>query len=168
METKKTGDSVSVVVARGENWIEKISLNISVVEYDERPVIGVNFLETKTDDRLNLYLNPRLETILLYFQPPTLSLLPFSKVLSVLYSHPMGDNWYTVANTFFWIWFININLAIFNTLPIYPLDGGRLFEGLLKTLLGDNKKKKVMRIIYASTLAIVFILAMNIVLPYIL
>ncbi len=52
--------------------------------------------------------------------------LPFSSTLAPLYYSPtLGDYWYPVALTLFWIWFINANLALFNAIPLYPLDGGQ-------------------------------------------
>lgn len=54
------------------------------------------------------------------------SVVPFSTELQGLYTSPtLGAAWYPLALTFFWIWFINANLAFFNAIPLYPLDGGQ-------------------------------------------
>lgn len=41
------------------------------------------------------------------------------------------------ATVLFWTGWVNLNLAIFNCLPIYPFDGGRIVYGLLETV-GDR------------------------------
>lgn len=52
--------------------------------------------------------------------------VPFSSTFSPLYTSPvLGNAWAPVALTLFWIFFININLAFFNAIPLYPLDGGQ-------------------------------------------
>ena len=54
------------------------------------------------------------------------TLVPFSATLHSYYSSPiLGAAWDPVALTLFWIFFININLAFFNAIPLYPLDGGQ-------------------------------------------
>jgi membrane-associated protease RseP (regulator of RpoE activity) len=52
--------------------------------------------------------------------------VPFSSTFAPLYTSPiLGGLWAPVALTLFWIFFININLAFFNAIPLYPLDGGQ-------------------------------------------
>lgn len=43
--------------------------------------------------------------------------------------------------------YANILIAIFNLLPIYPLDGGRILKGILYILFGNWKSKKYINII---------------------
>ena len=49
----------------------------------------------------------------------------------------------------------NILIALFNLLPVYPLDGGRILEGMLHITLGREKSKKITYII--SNVAIILI-----------
>lgn len=43
-----------------------------------------------------------------------------------------------VVNTLFWVGFMNANLALFNALPIWPLDGGKVFRIGVEELVGDG------------------------------
>jgi membrane-associated protease RseP (regulator of RpoE activity) len=80
----------------------------------------------------------------------------------------MGPDWHVFANVFFWIWFVNVNVAVFNALPIYPLDGGRMFDISLKSVLGKKiGEKNVSRITYAVTATLVGVLVLIAVVPFI-
>ena len=59
-------------------------------------------------------------------------MVPFSDDLSGFYTSPLGPLTAAVANALFWLFFVNFNLAIFNSLPIYPMDGGQAFESFLR------------------------------------
>jgi membrane-associated protease RseP (regulator of RpoE activity) len=64
--------------------------------------------------------------------PQASSVVPFSSQLAGLYSSStLGAAWYPLALTLFWIWFINVNLAFFNAIPLYPLDGGQALLNFL-------------------------------------
>ncbi len=64
--------------------------------------------------------------------PQAETVVPFSNTLHNLYTSPIvGDAWYPIALTLFWIFFININLAFFNAIPLFPLDGGQAFFNFL-------------------------------------
>ena len=169
-EDKGPSDSVLVTVARGEMWGDRLSVPVNLTEDDEgRPIIGVLLGELLIEQRLKFYQRLSAESFLVYFQPPTLARLPFSESLRSFYAHPIGDNWYVMANIFFWVWFVNVNVAIFNSLPIVPLDGGRAFESLLKYLIGQRANQKVAsRLTIAVTVALVSAIAMMIVLPYVI
>lgn len=44
------------------------------------------------------------------------------------------------VNALFWVGFLNANLALFNALPIWPLDGGKVFRIGVEELLGDGRR----------------------------
>lgn len=49
----------------------------------------------------------------------------------------------------------NLLLILFNLLPIYPLDGGRIIKGILHILLGKIKAEKYINLISYITLIVV-------------
>ncbi|MDG6934034.1 MAG: site-2 protease family protein, partial [Nitrososphaerota archaeon] len=54
--------------------------------------------------------------------------------MSVFYSSPLGPAADVLANLFFWVWFVNFNVALFNALPLGPFDGGVAFRHLLRAI----------------------------------
>jgi len=168
IEDKRPSDSILVTVARGEMWRERLSVPVNLTEDEKgKLIIGVKLGDY--NGFLRFYQRLSWETFLTYFQPPTLALLPFSESLRPFYAHPIGDNWYVMANIFFWVWFVNINVAIFNSLPIGPLDGGRAFESLLRYMIGQRANQTMAsRLTKAVTVGLLSAIAMMIVLPYII
>jgi membrane-associated protease RseP (regulator of RpoE activity) len=57
------------------------------------------------------------------------------------------------------IFFLNLNIAIVNLLPVVPFDGFKMFEELLKSFNIGKKRRK--RIINWVVLAVVLLLAVN-------
>ena len=106
----------------------------------------------------------------MYLVPPALApgLVPFSDSLASFYTHWLGTQWHVFANVLFWVWFVNVNVAVFNALPIYPLDGGRMFNIALKSVMrGRGREKLISRITLAVTAALAFVLLMIVLIPFI-
>ena len=117
----------------------------------------------------NLGSDPLSHEILLY--PPTIGagvdLVPFSNLMAPKYhSSVLGSAFAPVANMFFWLMFVSFNVAIFNALPIGPLDGGQLYNSLMEARLGSkpDKLKSLSRLVTYVTVVIVVI---SVLVPYV-
>lgn len=171
LEDKNPEDIVLVTVARGEMWRDRYSTSVKLAEYEGKAAIGVVLSEMLVEQRLRTYQELATQTPFIHFQPPTLAqgLVPFSDALNAFYEHTLGDHWHILTNIFFWVWFVDINLAIFNALPIHPLDGGQAFKNVLKTVLGPRADETmVSRITNAVTVTLISAIATMIALPLIM
>lgn len=82
--------------------------------------------------------------------------VPFSDLLGVFYTSPFGSAGVPLADLFYWLFFLNFSLAIFNALPIYPLDGGQAFLVGVKALGKERlSEAALMRITMVATLVVV-------------
>ena len=109
--------------------------------------------------------------MLIYLTFPTGNqiLVPYSDFMSLFYTSSIGDVAIPLANAFFWIWFINFNLGIFNSLPIYPLDGGQAFRRFLYRFFGNKLQDNTVIIISRLvTILVVFMVISIFVFPYLL
>jgi len=174
LNNSRPGDIVQVTVVRGENWSEQFSTSLTLTnstDDGESAVMGVFVGDLMTEDRLKLYGSPTLDTLSLYMVPPSLApgLVPFSDSLAPFYSHPLGSQWTVYANVFYWFWFVNVNVAVFNALPLYPLDGGRILNISLKTALGRKlSEKTISRITISIAAVIIWVLLMIAIIPFII
>jgi membrane-associated protease RseP (regulator of RpoE activity) len=167
--SKNAGDIVQVIVARGENGDRRYSTNVTLIESGTRAIIGISV--GNFEERLAFYQTLSLEKVPLYMIPPSFApgFVPFSDSLIPFYTHPLGSQWHIYANIFFWIWFVNVNVAVFNALPIYPLDGGRILDISLKRILSLRASEKtISRITYTVTITLICILVMIFLIPYIM
>lgn len=96
----------------------------------------------------------------LYLCIPTLpqceNAVPFSGSLSGLYTSSYGGSLVPLASLLYWFFFLNFNLAVFNAMPLYPLDGGQAFRVGVKALgKGRLSEGTLTRISMVVTLAII-------------
>jgi membrane-associated protease RseP (regulator of RpoE activity) len=171
LDNKTLGDTIQVTVARGEKWAYQFSTTINLTVSENRTVMGILTSDLMTEERLTNYRTFSLDKLSMYLVPPTLAsgLTPFSDSLAPFYTHWMGPLWQIFANVLFWIWFVNFNLAIFNALPIYPLDGGRIFNITLKKIASKRMSEKAIYITTLATTALCVILVVSVIIvPFIL
>jgi membrane-associated protease RseP (regulator of RpoE activity) len=169
LEDKNPGDIVQVTVSRGENWEEHFSTSITLTEFENKSFMGVSLFDPM--EPLTYYRTLTPDSVYVYMLPPSLysGLVPFSDLLIPFYTHGLGAQWHVYANIFFWLWFVNLNVAVFNALPIYPLDGGRMLNITLKSVLGRRvSEKTISRITYAVTATLIGILLMIVLIPFIM
>ena len=142
-----------------EDKLEQIqSVNLPASIPENKGVLGVTLADTFIDPVLVLdtYKNLFLNSPLAILMPPTLqqNIVPYSDVMSSHYTSSIfGPSFPIIANLLFWIWFINFNVGIFNTLPITMLDGGQWYGTLL-----ENKIKTKSRVKPFTILSIIFII----------
>jgi membrane-associated protease RseP (regulator of RpoE activity) len=102
--------------------------------------------------------------------PPTLGqgmyVVPYSDLMASKYeSNALGSAYPVIANMLFWIWFINFNVGIFNSLPITFLDGGSWYSSLIESKT-QSRTKVVKNAALLLSLVMIVIVIMSITLPY--
>ena len=171
LENKTVGDVVQVTVARGDMWQNRFSTVVTLTTSENRTIMGVSAGDLLLEERLSNYRNVTLDRLPMYLIPPSLAsgLVPFSDSLASFYTHwALGQNWQVLANVLFWVWFVNVNLAVFNALPIYPLDGGRMFNIALKKVIHrKDEEKLISAITIGVTVVLVAVLVMIILIPFV-
>jgi membrane-associated protease RseP (regulator of RpoE activity) len=151
--------------------------NISSGQKFKLPYLGISLGNTGSQSANDLgrlvsaYAGSFFSKPALYVCIPTLptcqGIVPFSDIMSRFYTSSLGSGLVPVANLLYWLFFINFNLAIFNALPIYPLDGGQAFLVGVKALgRGKLSETTLMRITGAATLTVVGLLFAAIAGPY--
>ena len=141
-----------------------------------QPLLGLSNQSPGVGDLRSLvstYTGSLLKTPFLYLCIPTLpncrQLAPFSNTMSGFYTSYYGPSLIPLANLLYWLFFLNFCLAIFNSLPIYPLDGGQTFRVGVQALgRGKLSEANLTRITLGATLAIVVLLLGVIVGPYLI
>jgi len=170
LENKTSGDIVYITVARGEMWQDQFSAYVNLTVSENRTVMGVSLGDLMTEARLRNYQTLTLDRLSMYLIPPALAsgLVPFSDSSASFYSHWLGTQWHVLANVLFWLWFVNVNVAVFNALPIYPLDGGRMFNIALKSVMRERGREKLIsRTTLAVTATLICVLLMTVLIPFI-
>jgi membrane-associated protease RseP (regulator of RpoE activity) len=162
----RPGQSINLTVYRQGTTLQLNGLVVgSRQDNASLPFIGISSLGfTDLEGKVSNYAGAFLTRPVTYFCIPSFpncqGVVPFSDQLSIFYTSSYGQWLVPLANFFYWMFFLNFNLAIFNALPIYPLDGGQAFEAGLKGLTKSSLSEKSMqRILTGVTLAIIVVIA---------
>jgi len=170
LDNRTSGDLVQVTVARGDMWTSQFSTVVNLTSSENRTVMNVTVGDLMLEERLTYYQNATLDRLFFYLIPPALAsgVVPFSDSLASYYTHWLGSQWHVLANVLFWLWFINVNVAVLNALPIYPLDGGRILNVGLKRLIRRKEHEKLISAItMAVTAAVVLVLLLTFIIPFV-
>jgi membrane-associated protease RseP (regulator of RpoE activity) len=177
--TFSPGETIGVSILRDGQTFEK-TVTLGSVTYEDLQThanytyayLGASLINSKGLQELaGTYSSSALSDPALYVCIPTLpncqGLVPFSDLLGKFYTSPLGPLTSALPNLLYWFFFLNFNLAIFNSLPIYPLDGGQAFRAGVKGLGGGKLSEKTIGGITTGTsLAVVALLLVVIVGPY--
>jgi membrane-associated protease RseP (regulator of RpoE activity) len=132
---------------------------LGVVPSDDPSSVVTNFLKVSPLSISRYFIFPSIVS----------SQVPFTSGMQVFYTSPLGAAAPVLANLFFWTWFINFNLALFNALPLGPFDGGVAFRHLLRAITHlDWDANLVRRTSTIVTALMAFIVLTLISLPYLL
>ena len=176
------GQSVNLTIYRNGQFIAVNNVTLACCEeiintttnqvLAKWPYIGVNTINEAGIVALpSQYAN--LADPLQYTCIPTFSTcqqrVPFAGGTASFYTSPLGWLGPPIMNLLYWIFFLNLNLAGFNALPIFPLDGGQAFRVGVQALgRGKLSEKNVMRITAAATFCVLAVLLGVLLGPYII
>ena len=156
------GDEIILTVQRQSVQYDYPIILSSRPENPEEPFIGIMRPSIDINDSLHRYQNgiSFSTDLLVYFSFPSGDSysIPFSTSMQNFYTSSLGNQYIVFSNLLFWIWFINFNLGIFNSLPLGPLDGGQAFKRGLKSVTGNKLSQN--NINYISRLVSISILAL--------
>jgi Predicted membrane-associated Zn-dependent proteases 1 len=97
-----------------------------------------------------------------------LRILAFDTPATQFYSVPFGQFW-VLVNVLFWSGWININLGIFNAIPMVPLDGGYILkEGVERVLDRKGLIRYAQPIVSVISTFMIVMLISLVALPYLL
>ncbi len=182
----KINNTVTVTVWRSGSTFERnvtigyqLLQNVSSGETFKSPFFGISLVNPGSRSAADLqglvgsYTGAALSRPITYVCIPTLQncqgIVPFSDTMSPFYKSTLGSSMVPLANLLYWIFFLNFNLAIFNALPIYPLDGGQAFLVGMKALgKGRFSESAAMRITSITTFLVLALILGILAGPYLL
>jgi len=169
----KEDENITFKVFRNgfSNYTFVLSKNLSALE-----IMSIIPLKDVLENYSSVLTRSPIEAITIYLMIPTIPFpwvyerIPFSEPLQNYYtSIVFGKDYHYFVNLFFWTWFINFNLGVFNALPLYPLDGGIAFKIFCRKKFSNSMSiKTINRIVYAVNIILFTLVISIIVIPYII
>lgn len=117
----------------------------------------------KPGDRISLLANGTVFNVVLGANPENRT-LPYLGIVFFSIAGGKGAVSSFILELFTWSWIISYAVSIFNVMPIYPLDGGLIVHAIAEKV----NKKYANRITYTITAIMIFILAFNFFVPFLL
>lgn len=165
------GELITIGIADENGAKSTIQATLPPQREPGKGILGVSITPvTDPKEVLDRYNSMIYTSPLALLAPPTFvqGMVPYSDYMADKYTSPIFGSYYTIpASLFFWIWFINFNVAIFNALPIGPLDGGQLYNSLIDKKV-QNKKGIIKHASKILTYGMVIVVVLTIALPYLL
>ncbi len=165
------GDRVTIVALKAERGYASVEVTVQLAPDPKNASLAHLGLEgIVLQETLSQYFE---KAPLSYLLVPTIASnqyrVPFSDLTNRFYRSPLGSLQQPALSFAFWLWFINFNVAIFNALPIYPLDGGQAFRSALKGIGGTKMSEALaFRLTLGVTAVLVTVVISLIAFPYIL
>jgi membrane-associated protease RseP (regulator of RpoE activity) len=129
-----------------DNYYKKAGLTEEELEeLRGRGFLGVSLLPIDTNVFLNVLQRPfsSRSNFFFYITLPFSGLTPFRSPITDFYITPFyGNAFWILANSFYWIFWLNFAIGTFNALPAVPLDGGYLFKDGISWLMKSKRLKK--------------------------
>lgn len=120
------------------------AIGVSTGEFAQRYLTSLQQMPYTAGGWLRVMLMPVLQ-----FTGDDLGFSVFENQYSSLYhpvgwAAPFGGVVYGLANCLFWVGWLNLNIGLFNCLPMIPLDGGHIFReatrAFMSRFIKDEKK----------------------------
>lgn len=151
MLTTEPGRNVSLTIFHNGQVLQR-EVELTSRDNQTQGLLGVYTIYTGTGKQIyypTLYpdsLEGTMYSLLVYITLPIRGLSPIEKPYTDFYQ-PEGimaglpePAFWVLANSFYWVFWINLMLGLTNALPAVPLDGGYVFRDGLDTFLSRFKK----------------------------
>jgi len=162
-------------VKSNQKFTKNIVLDDKYNYYKNQTFFGKGFLGVgpHTDqysykEFLSILKNPSRDFLIFFSLPVWGYMRGYNPIIepftdSYVITGPLGviptDMFWIIVNSLYWIFWLNLLLAMFNVLPIVPLDGGYIFKDVVEIFLGKKTAKK-------ATIMISLIIAILLIFPY--